>query len=282
MAITALNSAATGLRALSTRIDVIANNLANAETTGFKRQRVNFEDLFYLNKRNPGTVNGLGETSPAGIQVGLGVKISNTQIDLEQGTLDPTGGKLDVAIEGQGFFKVKVADGIGDGYAYTRNGDFFVNKDGELVLGLGDGYKLDPPITLPTDIDPNSLSISEDGTLSAVPAGDVQAQVLGRFGLTRFVNPQGLAPHRRQPLHPNARQRPAPRKRAGRRRHRPRATGLPRRLQRRPRQGARQPDQNAAQLRAQQPVDPDRRPGVANHRESATLLSGKREVRSEE
>ena len=192
MAITALNSAATGLRALSTRIDVIANNLANAETTAFKRQRVNFEDLFYLNKRNPGTVNGLGETSPAGIQVGLGVKISNTQLDLEQGTLDPTGGKLDVAIEGQGFFKVRVADGIGDGYAYTRNGDFFVNKDGELVLGLGDGYKLDPPITLPTDIDPNSLSISEDGTLSAVPAGDVQAQVLGRFGLTRFVNPQGL------------------------------------------------------------------------------------------
>ena len=192
MAITALNSAATGLKALSTRIDVIANNLANAETTAFKRQRVNFEDLFYLNKRTPGTVNAAGEVAPAGIQVGLGVKVSNTQLDLEQGTLEPTGGKLDVAIEGQGFFRVRVAEGIGDGYAYTRNGDFFVNNEGEMVLGLGDGYKLDPPITLPADIDPNSLEIAADGTISAIPAGEIDSQVLGRLSLARFVNPQGL------------------------------------------------------------------------------------------
>ena len=192
MAITALNSAATGLRALSTRIDVIANNLANAETTAFKRQRVNFEDLMYLTKRHPGTINAAGEASPAGIQVGLGVKVSNTQLDLEQGTLDPTGGKLDLAIEGPGFFRVQVADGIGGGTAYTRNGDFFVNNEGELVLGIGDGYKLDPPIQLGTDYDPSSLTISPDGTISLIPAGDVEPTVVGRMEITRFANPQGL------------------------------------------------------------------------------------------
>ena len=122
MAITALHSAATGLRALSTRIDVVANNLANAETTAFKRSRVNFEDLFYLQLKQPGVSNSAGEPSPAGIFVGLGTKISNTQLDLEQGSLEDTRRDLDVGIQGDGFFKVKVLDSIGDGFAYTRNG----------------------------------------------------------------------------------------------------------------------------------------------------------------
>src|SRR5205085_4649385 len=107
MAITALHSAATGLRALSTRIDVVANNLANAETTAFKRSRVNFEDLMYLQLKPPGVTNGAGEVSPAGTFVGLGVKVSNTQLDTEQGPLESTNRPLDVAIEGNGFFKVK-------------------------------------------------------------------------------------------------------------------------------------------------------------------------------
>ena len=192
MAITALNSAATGLRALSTRIDVIANNLANAETTSFKRQRVNFEDLMYLTKRHPGTINAAGDAAPAGIQVGLGVKIANTQLDLEQGTLDPTGGKLDVAINGAGFFRVQVADGIGEGAAYTRNGDFFRNNEGELILGLGDGYKLDPPITVPIEVPANTISIGQDGTVSGIPPGAVEAEVYGQLELARFSNPQGL------------------------------------------------------------------------------------------
>src|SRR5215203_2345007 len=105
MAITALHSAASGLKALSTRIDVVANNLANAETTAFKRSRVNFEDLMYLQLKQPGTTNGTGEVSPSGTFVGLGTKISNTQIDLEQGSLENTGRKLDVGIQGDGFFK---------------------------------------------------------------------------------------------------------------------------------------------------------------------------------
>src|SRR4051812_10899833 len=149
MAITALNSAATGLRALSTRIDVIANNLANAETTAFKRSRVNFEDLMYLTLKQPGSQTAGGEITPAGIFVGLGTKISNTQIDTEQGSLENTGRPLDVAIEGNGFFKVKILDSIGDGFGYTRNGAFFINDKGEMVLGLGDGYRLQPSITIP-------------------------------------------------------------------------------------------------------------------------------------
>ena len=192
MAITALNSAATGLRALSTRIDVIANNLANAETTAFKRQRVNFEDLMYLTKRHPGTLNAAGEATPTGIQVGLGVKVSNTQLDTTQGTLDPTGGKLDLAVEGPGYFAVSIAEGIGGGRAYTRNGDFFVNNEGELVLGIGDGYKLDPPITLGTEFDPESLEIATDGTISLIPAGQSEPTVVGQMQIVRFVNPQGL------------------------------------------------------------------------------------------
>src|SRR5262249_46906575 len=115
MAITALNSAATGLRALSTRIDVVANNLANAETTAFKRSRANFEDLMYLTLKQPGAQNASGEISPAGIFVGLGTKISNTQLDLEQGSMENTNRPFDVAISGQGFFRVKVDPSVGDG-----------------------------------------------------------------------------------------------------------------------------------------------------------------------
>src|SRR5215204_2829132 len=127
MAITALNSAATGLRALSTRIDVVANNLANAETTAFKRSRVNFEDLMYLTLKQPGAQAAGGDISPAGIFVGLGTRISNTQIDTEQGSLENTGRPLDVAISGPGFFKVKMIDSVGEGEGYTRNGAFFIN-----------------------------------------------------------------------------------------------------------------------------------------------------------
>src|SRR6476469_8308093 len=152
MAITALNSAAPGLRALSTRIDVVANNLANAETTAFKRSRVNFEDLMYVQLKPPGVTNAAGDLTPAGIYVGLGTRISNTQVDTEQGSLENTGRPLDVAIEGNGFFKVKILDSVGDGFGYTRNGAFFVNDKGEMVLGLGDGYRLQPAITIPPGV----------------------------------------------------------------------------------------------------------------------------------
>ena len=144
MAINALNSAATGLRALSDRIDVIANNLANAETQSFKRQRVNFEDLMYLNYKQPGTTDNAGYQNPEGISVGLGAKVSNTELDMTQGSLESTGNPLDVAIQGNGFFKVKILPTVGNGDGYTRNGALSQNALGQLTVGIGDGYLLQP------------------------------------------------------------------------------------------------------------------------------------------
>ncbi|MEL7240189.1 MAG: flagellar hook-basal body complex protein, partial [Planctomycetota bacterium] len=192
MAITALNTAATGLKALSTRIDVIANNLANAETTAFKRQRVNFEDLLYLTKRHPGALNATDDAAPAGIQVGLGVRVSNTQLDLEVGSLEQTNLPLDVAIVGSGFFKVEVAEGFGDGVAFTRNGNFFRNNEGDLVLGIGDGYRLDPPINIPQDVPADTITISENGRVTGLQPGQIEPTEFGQLELVRFVNPQGL------------------------------------------------------------------------------------------
>jgi len=190
MAIMALNSAATGLRALSTAIDVVANNLANAETDAFKRQRANFEDLMYQMMKQPGTTNTQGDVSPSGIYVGLGTRLSNTELDMTQGSMDNTGGNLDVGISGNGFFRVKILNTIGDGTGYTRNGTFFLNNLGQLTLGIGDGYTLVPPLTLPTGA--TNISIGQDGTVQYIPQGSTKPQTAGQIQLYQFVNPQGL------------------------------------------------------------------------------------------
>ncbi|HRK31459.1 MAG TPA: flagellar basal-body rod protein FlgG [Tepidisphaeraceae bacterium] len=192
MAIQALNSAATGLRALSTKIDVVANNLANAETNAFKRSRVNFEDLMYLSVKQPGAQNAAGEVSPAGTFIGLGVRVSNTQLDTEGGPLESTGRVLDLAISGGGFFMVKLPDTIADGFGFTRNGNFFVNKDGDLVLGIGDGYRVEPPVNIPAGVPSDRINIAEDGTVSYVAPGAVTPTVAGTLKVHTFVNPQGL------------------------------------------------------------------------------------------
>ncbi|HXE54349.1 MAG TPA: flagellar basal-body rod protein FlgG [Tepidisphaeraceae bacterium] len=190
MAITALHSAASGLRALSTQIDVVANNLANAETTAFKGSRVNFEDLMYLMLKQPGTANAQGDVAPSGIFVGLGTKVDNTQIDLTQGSLEPTNRPLDVAIQGNGFFAVKMMPSFGDGIGYTRNGNFFVNSKNELVLGIGEGYRLVPPLTIPTGV--TDINIGQDGTVQVTQPGSGAKRTIGQLQLTQFVNPQGL------------------------------------------------------------------------------------------
>jgi flagellar basal-body rod protein FlgG len=190
MAITALYSAASGLRGLSTQIDVIANNLANAETTAFKSSRVNFEDLFYQTLKIPGTTSGNGDVSPAGIFVGLGTRVSNTQLNLAEGSLQSTNNPLDVAIQGPGFFRVKVLSSIGDGTAYTRNGSFFINAQSQLAVGMGDGYLLVPPITIPTGV--SGIQISPDGIITGIKAGSNTPTQIGQFKISQFVNPQGL------------------------------------------------------------------------------------------
>lgn len=190
MAITALYSAASGLRALSTQIDVTSNNLANAETTGFKGARVNFQDLMYLMLKQPGTANAQGDIAPSGIFVGLGTRVDNTQIDLTQGSLQQTNRPLDVAIQGNGFFAVKLMPSFGDGIGYTRNGNFFVNSKNELIMGIGEGYRLIPPITIPTGV--TDINIGQDGTIQVKQSGNATARTIGQLQLTQFVNPQGL------------------------------------------------------------------------------------------
>jgi len=190
MAITALHSAASGLRALSSQIDVVANNLANAETTAFKRSRVNFEDLMYQALRQPGTANSQGDIDPSGIFVGLGTRMDNTQLDLSQGSLEPTNNPYDLAIEGNGFFAVKLQSAIGNGIGYTRAGNFFLNNKNQLVLGIGPGYQLVPPITIPTGA--TEVDIGQDGTIQVLQAGSATKRTVGQLQLTQFVNPQGL------------------------------------------------------------------------------------------
>jgi len=187
MAITALHSAATGMKAMDTQLDVIANNLANSNTTGFKSQRVNFEDLFYEMRRQPGALNTLGQLTSTGLFVGLGTRVSNTQLDMSTGSAENTERPLDVAISGDGFFKVTTFDSIGGGEAYTRAGNFIVDAEGNMVLGTADGPRLDPPITLPQNYE--SITIQSDGTVSvAVDGSTTEFQIK----LYRFPNPHGL------------------------------------------------------------------------------------------
>jgi flagellar basal-body rod protein FlgG len=190
MAITALYSAASGLRALSTQIDVVSNNLANAETTAFKASRVNFQNLMYLMLKQPGTANAEGDVAPSGIFVGLGVRVDNTQLDLTQGSLQQTNRPLDVAIQGNGFFPVKLMPSFGDGIGYTRNGNFFVNSKNELIMGIGEGYRLIPPITIPAGV--TEINIGQDGTIQVKQNGSATARTIGQLQLAQFVNPQGL------------------------------------------------------------------------------------------
>jgi len=191
MAITALHSAATGMRAMDTQLDVIANNLANSGTTAFKSQRANFEDLFYEERRQPGALNNLGQRTSTGLFVGLGARLSNTQLDLRTGSLEETGRPLDVAIQGNGFFRVTTFDGIGEGgVAYARAGNFISNNEGDLVLATADGPLLEPTINLPEGVDINSVTITGDGRITGIVDGTLED--LGQFELYTFPNPHGL------------------------------------------------------------------------------------------
>ncbi len=189
MAVQALHSAATGMNALSTELDVISNNLANVNTNGFKASRVNFEDLVYQQKRQPGLEGGAENTPPAGLQVGLGTTISNTQFDFSLGSPVQTNSPTDFYINGDGFFQVEILEEYGGGIGYTRAGNFLPNADGELVLGNTDGPRLADGITIPDDM--LNLFISPDGTLTAT-LSDGSTTDLGQIQLHTFVNKSGL------------------------------------------------------------------------------------------
>lgn len=192
MAITALHSAATGLSALDTELDVIANNLANANTTGFKASRVAFEDLLYLEKAQPGVENANGDQRPTGIFVGLGTRVSGTQVDFRQGDPVQTDRQLDFSIDGHGFFQVNILENEGNGIGYTRAGNFFVNSEGDLVLGNAQGPRLEPPINIPADA--IKVEVSADGNVFAFQPGAVEPTNVGQLEIATFVNNPGLRP----------------------------------------------------------------------------------------
>lgn len=190
MALIALNSASTGLSALSTALDITANNLANVNTDGFKSSRANFQDLLYIERAQAGAENVLGDRRPTGLYVGLGVRVSGTQVDFTQGAPRPTGRPLDLAIEGDGFFQVEVETDIGDGIAYTRAGQFSLNEDGEIVLITDQGRRLLPVIDVPEGA--TNITIARDGTVSVSLPGQIEADILDTIQLATFINPTGL------------------------------------------------------------------------------------------
>ena len=190
MSIVAMHTGATGMTALAEEVDVIANNLANVNTTGFKRSRANFEDLLYLELEQAGSDNARGVSKPAGTYIGLGTRISNTQRIDTQGSLIDTGSETDMAIVGAGLFRVRTYEDIGGGLAYTRSGNFIRNRDGELVLANSDGFRLDPPVTIPQEA--TQVQIQADGTVQVLLPGETQPQDVGQVTLFRFPNQAGL------------------------------------------------------------------------------------------
>ncbi len=191
MAVIALQSAASGLAALNTQLDVIANNLANINTTGFKSSRANFQDLMYIERAQPGVENAHGDERPTGLYVGLGVKVSGTQVTFEQGAPLTTDRPLDLMIDGLGFFKVSVDDSLGaGGFAYTRAGNFTLNSDGEVVLANDQGRRLDPSLTIPDDA--ISVTINADGRVFVLQPGQAEPTEQTQLQIATFVNPAGL------------------------------------------------------------------------------------------
>ncbi|HEX4878211.1 MAG TPA: flagellar basal-body rod protein FlgG [Limnobacter sp.] len=177
--------AKTGLDAQQTQLDVISNNLANTATNGFKRSRAVFEDLLYQTLRQPGAQTTEQTQVPSGLQVGTGVRPVSTVRNFAQGNLQQTGNSLDIAINGQGFLQVQMPDGS---TSYTRDGSVQIDANGTLVTS--NGYPILGPVTIPPGV--QDISISQNGTVSAVVQGQVQPQELGQIQLATFVNPAGL------------------------------------------------------------------------------------------
>ncbi|BAX52264.1 Flagellar basal-body rod protein FlgG [Photobacterium damselae subsp. piscicida] len=178
----------TGLDAQQTNISTISNNLANASTVGFKKGRAVFEDLFYQNINQPGAQATQDSTLPTGLMLGAGSKVVATQKVFTQGNTQTTNNAMDMMIEGDGFFQILLPDG---NMAYTRNGQFTINADGQLVT-TGSGYVVQPEIVVPKDA--VGITVGTDGEVSARIRGQQENQVLGQLTTVDFINPGGLEP----------------------------------------------------------------------------------------
>ena len=184
----AMNTAATGMMAQELNVEVIANNIANMRTTGYKRQRAEFEDLLYEHVRRIGAqASEQGTILPVGVDVGSGVKTVGTPRIITQGSLTQTGGPLDVAVQGDGYFKIQLPDGT---FAYTRDGSFQMDAQGRIVTAQGNLVM--PGITIPQNS--SALTINSQGQVSVITQGNTNPTILGQFTLTRFINKAGLLP----------------------------------------------------------------------------------------
>ena len=182
----ALQIAAAGMSAQQMRVEVISNNLANMNTTGYNARRAEFADLHYQQLARPGTINAAdGTTLPTGIQLGLGVRPTAISMMLSQGSLSATGGNLDLAIEGDGYLEITLPSGQS---AYTRDGALKLSGDGQIVTS--DGFPLVPDVTIPSDA--RSISINAEGEIYGYFADQIQPQLLGQFTLAGFTNAKGL------------------------------------------------------------------------------------------
>lgn len=189
MSIQALYTAATGMDAMQTKLDVIANNLANINTTAFKKDRANFEDLLYRNHVMPGMLDANQTPTPTGTQVGMGTRIQSTNTDYRQGAFQQTGRELDVAIEGPGF--LQVLDPQSQGVLFTRSGNLDINANGQLVIGSAmTGRLLDPSIDIPPEA--TAVEIGPTGQVMVRTPGTTELQQIGQLQLASFINPDGL------------------------------------------------------------------------------------------
>jgi flagellar basal-body rod protein FlgG len=181
----ALFTAASGMHVQQQNVDNIAHNLANASTVGFKRTRLEFQDILYQNIRTPGAASNASTPLPVGLQIGLGARAMASQRIFMQGEFQRTDNPLDLVIEGTGFFQVRQTNGE---IAYTRAGSFHLNAQGQVVTATGEA--LEPAITIPREA--TSIGIGTDGTVSVSLPGQVNAQNVGQIQLASFVNPAGL------------------------------------------------------------------------------------------
>jgi len=181
----ALWVAKTGLSAQDTNLTTIANNLANVSTTGFKRDRAEFQDLLYQIKRQPGAQSTQDSELPSGLQLGTGVRIVGTQKNFTAGSLQTTEQPLDMAIDGRGFFQILQPDGT---TSYTRDGTFHLDSNGQIVNASG--FALEPAIVIPNNA--QSFTVGTDGTVSITVPGNPAAQVIGNLQTADFINPAGL------------------------------------------------------------------------------------------
>jgi flagellar basal-body rod protein FlgG len=186
--IRSLMTAASGMKAQQKQVDSIANNIANVNTTGFKRNELSFRSLLYQTYREPGAPVAASQMSPTGLQIGSGVEVAGSYQDFRQGEMVGTGSQLDLAVQGEGFFRLRMPNGD---FRYTRDGSFRLDGNGTIVTD--EGYLLEGAPTIPSDA--VSLIVAEDGTLAVLQGDDQPPAILGTIDLHRFANSPGLKVH---------------------------------------------------------------------------------------